>query len=179
MATESPGDTTGSLSPPAPVQGSRIEHGHTVRRMRELVIYEKELDDVGLLNTLSWTCFSAASGCFLFAIGLITSAVIQGFGSLPVEAIVLLKLGIPIGLVLSAGFAFAGYFLARRKHSTLSAMKQQAEDIEQIAPSPIPGTYPLTSQPEAGTEASSIQQSSSAKLVDRMCYPKDYTKELT
>lgn len=138
MAREPIDDATVGLSPATPVQGSRIESGHTVRKMREFVIFEQELDQIGLLNTLSSATFSAASGLFLFVIGLIANAVIQGWSSLPVDAIVLLKLGVPAGVILGLILAVVGYILWRRKGSILATIKEQAVDIEQSTSPPFP-----------------------------------------
>lgn len=132
-------DTQGAANPPntlvPPPQGSSIKPAHTVRTMRELNIYEEELDHVSLLNSLSAWCFSAASGSALFAIGLITNASMQE--DVSQRAWGVLFVGVPIGVLLSAGFLVAAFWALKAKGSRVSAMKRQAVDIEPQVPSAI------------------------------------------
>lgn len=137
MATQTnPPDQSFSVSPQPSQQSSRIEHAHTVRKMRELLIYEQELDHVGLLNSLASGFFSAASGCILFVIGLVTNAAMQD--KLSEKGVALLQFGIPLGIVLGFAFTGAGLWAWATKRTKLSELKKQAIDIDQTVQSPMP-----------------------------------------
>jgi hypothetical protein len=137
MATQSnPPEQSYSVSPQTSQQSSRIVPGHTVRKMRELLIYEQELDHVGLLNSLASGFFSAASGCFLFVIGLVTNAVMQD--KLSEKGVALLQFGIPLGIVLGVGFTMAGGWSWVTKRTMISELKKQAIGIDQPIQSPMP-----------------------------------------
>ncbi len=97
--------------------------------MRELLVYDHELEDVGMLSTLATGFFSAASGCLFFVIGLITTALMQD--KLGDKAIATLQLGIPVGIILMLAFTSAGIWAKKNRSSRVETMKQQAIDIEQ------------------------------------------------
>ena len=137
MSTQSESSETPSGIPLAPVQlGSRIDHAPTVRKIRVLLIYEQELDQVGLLNSLASWLFSAASGCFLFVGGLRTNAAMQD--KLSQKGVALLQFGVPARVVIGIGFSLAGVWAWRSKRSRLEEIKSQAVDIDQSASIALP-----------------------------------------
>lgn len=103
--------------------------------MRELLIYERELDEVGLLNTLATGFISAASASFLFAVGLVTNWLMQG--TIDAKGTALLQFGGIAGTVLALGFLGAGIWLWRKRGSRISEIKTQAINVEQVA-QPVP-----------------------------------------
>ena len=92
-----------------------------VRITRELTIYEIDLDDVSVLNTQSTVCFSVASASALFAVGLITTAVMQV--QLTDNAWGMLWFGVPAGFILSAVSTAVGFWIRRTTASRLTQMK--------------------------------------------------------
>ncbi len=99
--------------------------------MKEFVLTEAELDDISLLNTLASGFFSAASGAFLFAVGLYTSAVMQD--NLSEGANALLQFGGWVGLILTVICASAGIWAWHKRRSRLTEIKRQAVTIDQMS----------------------------------------------
>jgi hypothetical protein len=129
--------STRDISPIEDLQNySVLQPQHTMRQMREFVLNESELHQISLMNSLASAFFSASSASFLFAVGLGTSALIQG--SLTEKGIVLLWLGLPIGFLLSLGFALAGFWATKQRSSILDKIQKQSLDIQQI---PIPQNF--------------------------------------
>jgi len=122
--------------------------------MRELIVYEKELDDISLLNSLSAWCFTAASGSIFFVIGLIVDALMQSpISDMGKGAI---WIAVPIGAVLGIGFIASGTWAWLKKRSNIEEIKSQAVEIEQqpLLPSllqsapDIPNDQPSTTPEE-------------------------------
>lgn len=134
MAVEESPGTPAALSP-FPDQRSRIERRPTVRKLREFVVFEPELDHVSLLNSLTAAFFSAASASLAFPIGLITTALMQD--TISERAQGMLWIGVPGGLLLALGFAIAACWALKTKGSASGQLKSQAIDIEQAAPAPL------------------------------------------
>lgn len=125
---------------------SAIRPVHTVRRMRQLTVYEEEIDDVALLNNLASWFFSAASGCFLFSVGLVITWLMQG--TLSEKGTGLLQFGAPAGAIFAIGFAIAGVWAARTKASRIRDIKAEAVEIPQTPQRLMPvqaSTPPSTS----------------------------------
>lgn len=97
--------------------------------MKEYVLTEAELETISLLNTLSSGFFSAASGAFLFTIGLYSSAAMQG--TLSEKAFALLQFGGVTGSLLAIVFALAGFLALHKKRSKLSDIQRQSMAIDQ------------------------------------------------
>ncbi len=114
--------------------------------MREFVVNEAELYQISLLHTLASGFFSAASASALFAIGLVTSAIIQG--SLTEKGTVLLQLGVPFGGILTLAFAGAGWWATHKRSSILKDIKEGAVEIQQIPQPQISVTNPSVSHKE-------------------------------
>ena len=133
MAQNAP-EPRDSLAPPD--QTSRIESRATVRTLRQLVIYEPEIDHLSLLNSLTAFFASAASASFFFVIGLATNALMQD--NMSERAQGALWVGVPVGLLLTIGFAAAALWALHSRDSASDALKTQAKDIQQELPPPIP-----------------------------------------
>lgn len=114
-----------------PQQFSSLPHTHTVRQMKEFVLTEAELDDISLLNTLASGFFAAASGAFLFAVGLYTSAIMQG--TLSEKATALLQFGGVTGLILAVACVGVGSWAWCKRRSRLTEIKRQAVAIDQMS----------------------------------------------
>jgi len=99
--------------------------------MKEFVLNEAELDKLSILNTLASTLFSFAAASFFFALGLLTSAIIQG--TLTERASGFVLFGEWAGFLLSALFLAGGIWAFLAKRSTLSEIKEQAVPIDQIS----------------------------------------------
>ena len=99
--------------------------------MRQFVVAEAELDQISLLNTATNWLFSAASGAFLFALGLAVNGIIEG--NLTEKGMALLQFGIPSGVLLSIIFTGVGILSWWKRRSILNNLKQQSEDIDQIS----------------------------------------------
>ncbi len=140
MDTQNPVGTDDALSPS--VQGSSIQPVYTVRHMRQLNIFEEELDHVSLLNSLSAWCFSAASGSALFAIGLLTNAAMQE--NVSQRAWGVLFVGVPIGVLGSVGFLLAACRALKTKGSRVGDMKLKAVNVV-VGPSGADATPPAQS----------------------------------
>lgn len=120
--------------------------------MKELTVYADELDQVGLLNTLAVVFFSAASGCFLFVLGVGTDALMQE--TLSDKAVGLLLFAIPAGIVLGLGFLGGGVWASVNKKSKIDDMKAQAIEIDQPFPPSIPSERQTSSPSTLDTEDS-------------------------
>ena len=134
MATSS--EDQGQEFSPQPPQASRIVALPTVRRMRELLVYERELEEVGRLNILTSAFFSAASGCFLFAVGLVVNWLMEG--KIDAKGTALLQFGGIAGTLFAIGFTGAGYWAWKTRGTLLDEMKKGAIDVSQSAQPPMP-----------------------------------------
>src|SRR3977135_2572938 len=88
---------------PTADQSSRIERRPTVRRLKEVLVFEPELHHISLLNSLTAAYASASSASLAFAVGLITTALMQD--KLSDRAQGVLWVGVPGGLLLTVCFA--------------------------------------------------------------------------
>ena len=119
---------------PVPDQ-SRIDRRPTVRKLKEILVYEPELDHVSLLNSLTAFFSSAASASLAFIVGLATTAAMQD--PLSEKAKGMLWIGIPGGIILTAGFTVAAVWALCTKGSETNKLKQGAVDIPQAYPAPV------------------------------------------
>lgn len=147
MATQS------DRSAGVPQQYSELQFRHTVREMRQFVVTEAELDQISLLNTLTSAFFSMASGSFLFAIGLWTSATMQG--TISEKGTVLLQFGGIAGAVLALLFAVIGSLAWWKRKSIVDKLKRQAHDIDQISLLTTPRVDSAQSTPSIPDEGGS------------------------
>ncbi len=116
--------------------------------MKEYVITEAELDEISLLNTLASVCFSLGSAAILFAVGLLSSAVIQG--TLSERANGFVQMGEWVGFIIGGLAMFFGILAWVKRYSKVNLIKRLAEEVEQ--PSSV-AQLPMSSQltPDNGT----------------------------
>lgn len=107
--------------------GSAINPVYTVRPVKQVVVYETELDHIGMLNTLASSLFSAASAFFLFAVGLVTSWLIQG--KLTDKGAALLQFGAPVGALLGIALLVLGVWTSKTRNSTVQDLKNSAVEV--------------------------------------------------
>jgi hypothetical protein len=120
--------------------------------MRELLIYEQELDDVALLNTLVTFFSSAASAISFLVLGIVANALMQD--KISDKAAGMLWFAIPAGVVLTVLFAGAALVSWKLKGSRVATMKQAAVDITQPNQQAIPmmPVAPNAAPPTADTQ---------------------------
>ncbi len=111
--------------------------------MKEYVLTDAELDEISLLNTLASVCFSIASAAILFAVGLLSSAVIQG--TLSERAIGFVQMGEWTGFTIGGLAMIFGIWAWAKRYSKVNLIKRQAEEVEQ--PNTVSQLQPTSSQP--------------------------------
>lgn len=144
MASQSNPSSDKPLSPPVSQQFSSLQPRHTSRQMRQYVLDEAELDSISLLNTAASWCFSAASGVFLFGVGVVVSVIIDG--SLTEKGEVMVWVVVPAAFIFASALAIVGWLAWKKKRSVLSALKGQSLDIDQTSLISAPSIHPTPSE---------------------------------
>ncbi len=132
MAAQSGAPKPSSLPSGLSQNFSSLSHKHTRRELKDFVLTEAELSQIGLLNTLSSWFFSVASGAFLYALGLYTSAEIQGVLSERANAFAQYGESEWTGGILAVAFFLAGLWAWNKRRSTLSAITKEAVEVDQL-----------------------------------------------
>lgn len=116
--------------------------------MKDIVVNPGELKHLSLLNTMSTGFFSAASAIAFFVLGLVVNALMQE--SLSPKAKGGLEIAIPVGILLTVGFAICGIVSWCARGSETKELLDQAIILEQEAPSPV--TPPQSTPSTAATQ---------------------------